>query len=344
MLKFKTKSILLLLSIGVFISGCSTKNININQIAPPKVTSLSGIKNIAVLKFKNDKIGFSGKLESYLSKSKINGKKVFNVVDRKNMTSILKELKFQSSDLVTNKIAKFGKLVGAQAIITGSVNYTYHNGKSNIPIIKCVLFDKKFKCLNYKTSYITCKTSNAYLSVSINTISVNTGKILDSKTFTKTYKGNSCKPFSDYVRGEIALEQLSSKIAKEYYQRIAPHKISLNVTLIDEVKSIKLNDNEEKMFDNALTYIEDGRIKNANLLLKKLNSKLNNRSYEVLYNLGLTEEALGNLIEAKLAYNLADKIILDNNLKPDENVDNAVKRINSEIKEKKILDNIINKK
>ncbi len=58
--------------------------------------------------------------------------------------------------------------------------------------------------------------------------------------------------------------------------------------------------------------LDNANINISNLKLINLNNKLNSKSYEVLYNLGLTYEAKDELYKAKMHYieaaNLATKV------------------------------------
>jgi curli biogenesis system outer membrane secretion channel CsgG len=322
--------------IGISFLGCSAKKVAINAQLPAEVDTLTKRKNIAVLPFKNDNVNFSGRIETKLASVRINGKPVFNVINRDKIKYILKELKFQTSDLVGNKVAQFGKLAGAKVIITGNVKTTKTNGSYQKPEEVCGAYNKKGHCLYTKTVYITCRTSNATFNASINAIDVNTAQIVDAVNITKNYKADSCKN-RHFKTADIALNELVDEAANEYVNRVAPHYITLNVELIDKVKSIDLNNKEEKMFENALTYIDHGRIKKAEYILKRLNEQTREQSYEIAYDLGVVEEALGKLDEAKAAYQLADKIITDNGIEPNELVDKAIERINILIEKRKKL-------
>ena len=340
------KSLVVLSSIAsIVFLGCSAKKVTIKAQLPAEVDSLTKKRSLAVLPFKGDNINFTGRLESKLASVRIKGKPYFKVVNRDKIGDVLKELKFQSSELVGQKAAKFGKLVGAQVIITGNVQTSATNGSYQKPEERCMSYDRKGRCLGYKTVYVTCRTANATLNTSINAIDVNTAQVVDAVNISKTYKGDSCKDtgFSLFGKGkefktaQQALSDLADEAATEYVNRVAPHYVTLQVELIDKVESIDLTSNQEKIFENALKYIEDGRLDRAEMLLKKLNEETGEKSYEIMYDLGVVEEALGKLEAAKAAYERADKIILDTGAEPNELVNKAIERINSLIEKRKKL-------
>jgi len=338
------KKYILIIAIGLFsiyFLGCSTRSVIIKETMPAQVNALTKKRNIAVVPFKGDNINFTGRLEAKLANIRINSKPYFHIIDRDRIGYILKELKFQSSDLVGNKVAKFGKLAGAQIIITGNLKTSAINGSYRKPEQICSYY-KNGKCLYYKTIYITCQTSNAALNVSINAIDVNTAQIIDAVNISKNYQGDSCKNAGLFGPAKIltaqeALNDLADEAATEYVNRVAPHYVTMQVELMDKVKSVDLTKIQEKKFENALTYIEHGRITKAEQILKKLNEETGEKSYEIAYDLGVTEEALGKLNEAKAAYNLADTIISDTGAEPSELVDEAVERINNLIKKRQKL-------
>ena len=317
--------------------GCSNKNVIIKTQVPAKIDTLTKKRKIAVLPFRGDRINFSGRLESKLANVKINGREYFQVINRDKIGDILKELRFQSSDLVGNRVARFGKLAGAEVLITGNVKTTAANGSYKKPEERCGMYDKKGRCIYTKTVYVTCKTSSATFNVSINAIDVNTARVIDAFSISKSYQGDSCKDRWGFLWGQEALSRLADEAVDEYIKRVAPHTIILNVGLIDDVDSVDLSNRQEKMFENALIYISHGRFDKAEYLLKRLNEEIGEKSYEIAYDLGVVEEALGKIKEAKAAYELADRIILEKGIEPNELVDEAVKRINVLIEDKKIL-------
>lgn len=345
MKKYSLFALMGIVSITFF--GCSAKKVSIKAQVPAEVDSLTKKREIAVVPFKNDNVNFTGRLETKLANVRINGKPYFKVINRDKIGDVLKELKFQSSDLVGNKAAQFGKLAGAKVIITGNVKTSATNGSYKKPEQQCASYNKKGRCLYYRTVYVTCRTANATFNSSINAIDVNTGQVVDAVNISKNYQGDSCKDTGMNLFGlvktkkfktaEEALNDLADEAATEYVNRVAPHYVTLNVELKDKVKSIDLTDRQEKMFENAITYIEHGRLDKAEQILKRLNEQIKEQSYEIAYDLGVVEEALGKLNEAKAAYQLADKIITDQALEPDELVDQAIDRINKLIEKRKKL-------
>ena len=112
----RLKSSLFFIIVAVFISGCSQK-VLINSTKPAIVDRAANTKKVAVLKFENDKVGLSSKIEQALYSVKVEDKPYFTVVSKNSRDAILNEQKFQYSGLAnkTNSV-EIGELLGAQAL------------------------------------------------------------------------------------------------------------------------------------------------------------------------------------------------------------------------------------
>lgn len=113
----RLKSSLFFIFVVFFISGCSQK-VLINSTKPAIIDRASNTKKIAVLKFENDNVGLSTKIESAIYSVKVDDKSYFTVISKNNRENILNEQKFQYSGLAnkTNSV-EIGELLGAQALI-----------------------------------------------------------------------------------------------------------------------------------------------------------------------------------------------------------------------------------
>ena len=90
----RLKSALFFIIVVVFISGCSQK-VLINSTKPAIIDRASNTKKIAVLKFENDNVGLSTKIESAIYSVKVDDKSYFTVISKNNRENILNEQKFQ---------------------------------------------------------------------------------------------------------------------------------------------------------------------------------------------------------------------------------------------------------
>ncbi|MCW8838103.1 MAG: CsgG/HfaB family protein [Thiovulaceae bacterium] len=308
----------------LFMSGCAQK-VQIRALAPAKVGEMANNKTVAVSKFKSDKVGLSGKIESKIASHKLDRKKYFKVVSRKDIDKVLKEQKLQSSELMDEKTTtRVGKIVGAQAIINGEV--TTASGKSGSYKEKrkrCKKYDKKAKeCVKYEYYIVRCNTTEATVAANINIVGVESASVIYGNSFRKSYQADSCRTFRRVLSTNEAIESLSASIANEFVGNLTPKYIYFKVELLDEIE-FDASSKQEKKLENALKYIEANRMDKAEEILNVLLDEFDGRSYVIAYDLGVVKEARGKFDEAKNMYSLADEISTE----PIEELNNALIRI-----------------
>ena len=321
-------SIILVLLISMMISGCS-KSVSVGSVKPAQIDEMSSKKKIAILRFSNDRNNLSNKIESKISYSKINGKRYFTVIDRKNINSIMKEQKFQNNGLFEDsEIVEVGKLLGVQAIITGDVsNQNISRNSYYVEKKKCETRNKNRICRRIN---VRCVKTVGDLNSVIKITDVSTGDIIHSELVSSSRSYKSCSD-SSYVtpsNGSI-FEELSSNIAGKFVYKLIPHKYYMKVYIIDELDG-EYTDQQEEDFENILKYIDKRRFSKAERLTVDLINSMNNKSYVALYTLAVLKEINGNLIEAQEIYLEADY----KTKKPVDEIDNAIIRIKRMIKDK----------
>ena len=292
-----------------FMVGCAQK-VQIKALTPAKVSQMAYNKKVAISNFKNDSVGLSDKLESYMASYEIDKKKYFTVLSRRDIDKILKEQRFQSSDLIDQKTtARVGKMVGAEAIINGKITTaSADEGVYALRKKRCVKYDKdKKECAKYEYYIVKCKTTKATLGANINILNVQSSLVIHGDSYLKSYEADSCKNYSKVLGSNEALEYLSKQIAYEFSSKLTPKYIYFEVKLLDEIELDSTSKQDQKL-ENALKYIEANRIDKAQELLSELLDEFDGRSYVVAYNLGVVKEASAKLNEAKNLYSLADEI------------------------------------
>lgn len=338
-MRLHTGYLLHLAILGLIFAGCSQK-VEITALAPAKVASIAQARRIAVMPFKNDRVGLSGEITALLSSQSVDSKPYFTVVSRQGLSQIIAEQKLQSSQLIDTKTAtKIGELIGAQALVTGDVgmqNATsrrYYQDRQ-----ECLNFSKDgSKCLLWRFYTVTCHVTKATILANINIVNVQTGSIIYSDSLTKNYSGDSCHPrYPFYARRRVlskaqALNMLSLQIAREFVSDLTPHYVHFSVKLLDDIK-IDATDKQSDSLKNALLFIKAGRLHKARTILQRLMFELHGKSYVVAYDLGVVDEALGKLQDARQLYRQADSLVN----KPVPALDAAIVRINKLIEQKKI--------
>lgn len=308
----------------LFLSGCSQK-VTVKALKPAQIDEISKYKKIAVNNFSNDYIGFANKVESKLAKVKIDNKHYFKVIARRDTENILNEQRFQASGLVEKSEAiKVGKLLGAQAIINGSI--------SDSSLKDTTYYEERTKCSDKKckTTYtykVRCTKRVVSLSIEVKILNTQEGDILYGDTFTQQKQFSHCSDDSIALPSrQYSLNSLADSISNEFIQMLAPYNSYYKVVLLDD-PDIDYTDKQEELLKYSLKYIKNGRYDKAEKLLSRLLESTSDSSFVAAYNLGIIKERNGELQKAKQLYELADSITV----KPNEEVDLAVTRIKSSI-------------
>lgn len=337
------KTVLCASAMVILVSGCAQK-VRIKALQPAEIGAMASKKKVAVSKFKNDSVGLSGKIESQIAKQKLNKKRYFTVLSRKDMAKVIAEQKLQSSELMDETTsARVGKLIGAQAIINGEIASANAESSSYMEDReKCLQYYKDGGCAHYRYYKVKCDTTQAAVSANINIVNVETGSIIYGDTISKEYSADSCKagkkglgmlidmgPKQILSKGQ-ALNRLASNIASDFVYKLTPNYIYFSVTLIDKIELKNVADAQAKKFEIALGYIKAARYDKSKKLLSQLMDELNGKSYAVAYVLGVVYEATGNFDKAKEVYTVADDLTVE----PVKEINLAINRIDGLIEKR----------
>lgn len=324
------KNIFILIFISTFFIGCAQK-VNVKMIEPANIQRAADVKKIAVLRFKNDSIGFASKLETQLSKKTVLGSQYFTVMNREEIDKIIDEQKLQYSGLVDEKTAvKVGKLIGVQGIISGTVADSSMN-RNYYRTLRSKCIDKE--CKRSRTYYVSCTRTNYNLSVNIKLTDVQFGDIIyaDSISQDRTYS-NCVDRLNNIPTKGYVLDKLSDTIVQRFISKISPNKRYVSIELLDSPE-IDYTDEQEKLLEYSLQYIKNGRLDKAEELLSNLLTSTKDKCFVAAYNLGLVKEAQGEYSLAKQLYEQADDLVLE----PNEAIDKAILRIKEQITNNKIV-------
>ena len=322
--KYMNRMILLFITglFILFVSGCSQK-VNIRALEPAEIDRAAATKKIAVASFSNDRVGLSGKIEAKLARFKIDNKSYFTIVSRNDFNKIIEEQKIQNSGLVDSQaVVEIGNLIGAQAIISGNVgrvtaqdSYFYERRS------RC--YDKKCKELVYYK--VRCKKRIIGLSAELRMVDVSQGDIIYADTMNRNTTFTHCSDDSRAMPSkDMAAQNLAESIANSFIYKLTPHYRNFRVVLLED-GDLDYTDEQERLLEVSLTYIEQGRFDKAKKFLIDLINSTDAQSYVAFYNLGVVNEAEGNYIEAKEYYEYADNLMVE----PIKEINAAVVRINS---------------
>ena len=325
----------LLLALGmtaaIMTTGCVQK-VKMKILEPAEVGAMADSKKIAVTEFKKDYyVGLSGKIETALTKQILDGKPYFTAVDRNSINKVIKEQRLQSSGLLDESTAvQIGKIVGAQALISGEITSTSSSDTS--------FTETRTKYRNplkpLETMYtvnVWCKKRVIGMGASLKIVDIRKGSIIyaDSIVKDKTYK--HCRDDQRTLPSQKqGVEKLAGEIATSFVAKLAPHYVYVYVDLIEKIE-FDTTDMNTKQLAGALEWIKSNRYDKAQPILEKLNGSLQGKSFAVIYDLGVIAEATGRLEDAKKLYKEADALTL----KPHDAINASLTRIEATIKKRK---------
>lgn len=319
------RAVLLALSLLLLLSGCAHK-VQVNALQPAQIDRAAKIRTIAVYPFQRDSVGLSSKVETALASKRIDGESHFTMVSRNDSERIFQEQRLQNSGLLDEATSvEVGNLLGAQAHISGVVNVAEATDKH--------YREKRQKCADDKCkemqTYTVSSTSRAFhLAVQLNMVDIEKGDLIYSDIQNERKLWRTCSD-SNYALPSRSrgLELLALNIATKFAGKLAPFYYTFDIVLLDE-PDVDYSDEQEKMLDNAIIYIDRKRYEKAEHLLSRLLDDTQEKSYVAAYNLGVVKEIKGELQEASQLYTLADELTIE----PVEEIDSAMVRIKSSLK------------
>lgn len=317
-----------MIAIGLLtLSGCS-QQVKVRSIEPAEIDRAASLKRIAVLDFKRDAPGLSGKIETKISQKIIEGKPYFTVINRKNINRVIEEQKLQYSGLLNeSNSVELGELLGAQALITGEItSASQSDNRYYEQRYRCA--DKNCKQLQEYT--VGCKSRKINLAANIRVADVTRGDIVYSDSLSKNNTWHHCSDDSNSLPSKSqGLDVLANSLANQFVYKMTPNYRNSEVTLLED-PDIHYNSKQSYLLENSLKFIEANRLDKAESLLSKLFQSTQSKSYVAAYNLGVVKEVQGDYQEAKTYYQIADEL----QTKPINEINDAVNRIDSVIRKR----------
>lgn len=315
---------IVLITTIIFMSGCAQK-VQIKALNPAQIDRASTTKRIAVVGFKNDRVGLSSTIESNLARFSIENKPFFTMVSRGDINEVIKEQKLQNSGLIdTGEIVEVGNLIGAQALISGTVRRPTMSDSR--------YYETRAECANKKCSElryydVRCTKRVIGLGADIKMVDVTQGDIIYSDSLLRNASYKHCSDDSRILPAKLDVAQrLAREMANAFTYKLTPHYVYFEVELI-ETGDLDYTDRQEQLLESALEYIKHNRLDKSERLLKELVDVTGQQSYVAFYNLGVVKEAQGDFVKAKIYYEKADNLTLE----PVEILNTAYIRINRAI-------------
>lgn len=308
----------------------SYKKIKVFVIDPPEQI-LPGVKQIAVLDFEGEgnygrnfsdyligafleenrgiydlQSGFLGMGEKKEGKTLQEGTftNVFGIIERSRLLQVLDEQQLGAGGLLNqSQAAQLGQILGVQALVLGNVSYTYKD--NDFQEERTYTKDKK-----QYTTYVNCRKRGVTATVRARIIGAESGQILGSKEATRALEKKECEsnianlpPVAQMV--DDCLKQLSSEIANY----LAPH-YSLSEYELEKIELKQFKD----LGETAAKKAESLEIDGAYVLYKSIYDQ-DPYNPELLYNMGILNEVVGNYGQAKEFYEMALQLKEEKNYK-----------------------------
>jgi tetratricopeptide (TPR) repeat protein len=308
------RSTTLLLIICLFMASCS-KTAWI-EITKPADYNVSDLKRLAVVDFSGP--GNSGGITADKFTSQLWSTNYFSLLERKELQKILEEHALQMSGVVNDStVVEFGKILGVDGLIVGSVNAynvedkrgkekvkeqvwtgAYEKDKEGNYIYEKTAFGKQKKKI-YKEELVDKEYINREASVglSFRLVSIQTAEIRASGSQTESFSHKYYPGQDNIPAREVLLNELTDQVIKKFIPTISPYKIKVSRTF-------------EKGNEEVNTGIELARNnlwdKAAAIWEKETQRDIGNAA--AYYNLGIAYEVSGDLDRAEQAYESALKI------------------------------------
>jgi hypothetical protein len=245
-----------------------------------------GIKNISGGWFSSSKEG-----KTFQKGARTN---LYSVVERDQIDKVLKEQNFSNSGIVDdNQATQIGKVLGIDAIISGSVSFTHKDEYSESSTID----------LNGKVTNIPCLKRTVTADARMRIISVTTGQVIGVSNPKSEFYEKKCGNERSGVKSVEAIAMLCYQdLAFKLANSFSPYFKNVKF----EFEKIKTKEFRDKSKD-ALDYVESSDFdKAANIYKAILAADPYNAA--AAYNLGCLNAIVGNYEEAYQNYKIAAEI------------------------------------
>ncbi|MDX9906060.1 MAG: CsgG/HfaB family protein [Bacteroidales bacterium] len=182
---------------------------------------------------------------------------VFSLVERSELDKVLREQNISNSGLIDDsQAAQIGKLLGIDAMITGSVAYSHQDEQKTLT----------YTDLNGNKKYSYCTTRTVTAEGHLKIINVNTGQIIGTTVKTTSYSDKKCDDkrstlFSVEELAKVCYDGLATKLANYFTPVFLPMEY--------EFEKIKDKEYKEKG-KLAMDYLESGDLNNAFSIYKSI--------------------------------------------------------------------------
>lgn len=291
--------------------GCSTKisvtNINNNSLITNKNQSINiESNNDSILNnLKND---LQNDLLNYgiiMNQPYAFNIKLINLNNHSNIDKYYKKIEYFIKDKYCQKTNTFAKLNERQYNDYRKNNDYIYNNRYNDKYnqnYKNVKEDCIIEKIEIKECYLVSTTSN----LNFDSKNINNG-FTNNLNFMSDYNQEICiDGYNPNYINQIEKQNLNYNLynlKEKLLNYIKPNITEIDIEIYEEVNSLKLNVQDEDLFEKSVDLINDRNYIQAKFILLDLNNKSSNlygrTPYEITFNLALVCENLNNLMKLK---------------------------------------------
>lgn len=234
---------------------------------------------------------------------------VFEIVERDRLMQVLKEQELSMSGLINeNQAMEIGNMLGVQAVIMGDVNFFFQDDEYK---------EKRTVKKNKKktTKMVDCTRRKVNVTVKARIISAETGQVLGSTEAKESLEKSQCE---DRYGSLPSVDEMINTCLDKSVPKIANYISPYYELESFELKKIEVK-KHKKNGEKAAKLAEKLKINKAYLIYKAIYDK-DMYNPEVMYNLGVMNEVVGNFNDAAEFYQMAQQ------LKDDGRFRDAMKR------------------
>lgn len=219
---------------------------------------------------------------------------LYSVVERGQIDNVLKEQQFSNSGIVDDaQASQIGKLLGIDAIITGSVSYSHKDEQS-----ETTNYD-----LSGKATTVPCLKRTVTADARIRIISVTTGQVVAVSNPKSEFSEKKCGSersgiMSNKAMADLCYQDLAFKVANTF----APY-FKIEEFEFEKIKTKEFKDRSKQ----ALDYIEEENFDKAVTIYRAI-LEADPYTASAAYNLGLLNTIVGNYDEAYQDFKTAAEI------------------------------------
>lgn len=324
------------------LSGCAATTVKSTVLHPARYHEASRYRQLAVLPFD----GNAGDTASYqaeaaLAGASVSGAPYFNLVDRRQLSAVISEMKLGHSALVEpGSMAKVGRLSGARGILGGmatenSAENRYREERSECSEYE-TLTDKNGKksqgrCIRWNRWQVICVKRSVSVSLVPRLVDVETAQVVYSRNIQRSRNSSGCLDNSNPLAVAELVRLSWAELIDDFRNDMAPYQSAVEIEISEDDAGLASKDALDK-FSQGVAFAKGERLDRACELWAEIAGYASSAPF-LAYNLGVCAEVAGQYDRAESFYRQADRQMKE----PDVQIGKGLERVRSARAEQMIL-------